>query len=98
MIENIDATIIAQQPKMRPYIEQMEENIANALGIEKNRVNVKATLEEALVLPVRKKEYLHRQSVRSHQCMSICHQIWQHHRPDAMAVVAAGSVIHYSNS
>ena len=32
MIENIDATIIAQQPKMRPYIEQMEENIANALG------------------------------------------------------------------
>lgn len=48
MIENIDATIIAQQPKMRPYIEQMEENIANALGIEKNRVNVKATTEEGL--------------------------------------------------
>ena len=48
MIENIDATIIEQQPKMRPYIEQMEENIANALGIEKNRVNVKATTEEGL--------------------------------------------------
>ena len=48
MIENIDATIIAQQPKMRPYIEQIEENIANALGIEKNRVNVKATTEEGL--------------------------------------------------
>lgn len=48
MIENIDATIIAQQPKMRPYIEQMEENISNALGIEKNRVNVKATTEEGL--------------------------------------------------
>lgn len=48
LIENIDATIIAQQPKMRPYIEQMEENIANALGIEKNRVNVKATTEEGL--------------------------------------------------
>ena len=34
MVENIDATIIAQKPKMRPYIEQMEQNIAEALGIE----------------------------------------------------------------
>ena len=48
VIENIDATVIAQKPKLRPYIEQMEENIANALGIEKNRVNVKATTEEGL--------------------------------------------------
>lgn len=48
LIENIDATIIAQQPKMREYIPQMEENIARALGIEKNRVNVKATTEEGL--------------------------------------------------
>ena len=48
VVENIDATVIAQKPKLRPYIEQMEENIANALGIEKNRVNVKATTEEGL--------------------------------------------------
>lgn len=48
MIENIDATIIAQQPKMRDYIPQMEENIAGALGIETSRVNVKATTEEGL--------------------------------------------------
>lgn len=48
MIENIDATIIAQKPKMRRYIEQMEQNIANALGIEKNQINVKATTEEGL--------------------------------------------------
>ncbi len=47
-IENIDATIIAQAPKMRPHIPQMEENIAKALGIEVSRVNVKATTEEGL--------------------------------------------------
>lgn len=48
LIENIDATIIAQKPKLRPYIEQMEENIANTLKIEKNQINVKATTEEGL--------------------------------------------------
>lgn len=48
LIENIDGTIIAQRPKLRPYIEQMEENIAEALKIEKNRVNIKATTEEGL--------------------------------------------------
>lgn len=48
MIENIDATIIAQQPKMRPYIEQMEKNVAKALQIEENQVNIKATTEEGL--------------------------------------------------
>lgn len=48
MIENIDATIIAQQPKMRPYIEQMRANIAADLGIETEQVNVKATTEEGL--------------------------------------------------
>lgn len=47
-IENIDATIIAQAPKMRPYIDQMRENIANALGISADQVNVKATTEEGL--------------------------------------------------
>lgn len=48
LVENIDATIIAQAPKMRPHIEQMRENIAKALGIEVNQVNVKATTEEGL--------------------------------------------------
>ena len=47
-IENIDATIIAQAPKMRPHIPQMEENIAHAVGIAPSRVNVKATTEEKL--------------------------------------------------
>ncbi len=48
VIENIDATLIAQKPKLRPYIAQMEENIARVLGIEKGQVNVKATTEEGL--------------------------------------------------
>ncbi len=48
MIENIDATIIAQRPKMREYIDAMEKNISQALGIEQNQVNVKATTEEGL--------------------------------------------------
>ena len=48
LIENIDATIIAQEPKMRPYIDAMRENIAKALGIEVSQVNVKATTEEGL--------------------------------------------------
>lgn len=48
LVENIDATIIAQRPKMRPYIDQMRANIADALHIEQNQVNVKATTEEGL--------------------------------------------------
>ncbi len=48
VIENIDATIIAQRPKLRPYIEEMEANIAAVLGIEKDQINVKATTEERL--------------------------------------------------
>lgn len=48
IISNIDATIIAQRPKMAPYIEQMRANIANALHIEAGQVNVKATTEEGL--------------------------------------------------
>lgn len=47
-IGNIDATIIAQAPKFRPYIDQMNENIARALNIELSQVNVKATTEEGL--------------------------------------------------
>lgn len=48
LIENIDATIIAQAPKMRPYIDTMRKNIADTLGIEISQVNVKATTEEGL--------------------------------------------------
>lgn len=45
---NIDATIIAQKPKMRPYIDTMRENIAKTLDIDVSCVNVKATTEEKL--------------------------------------------------
>lgn len=48
LIENIDATIIAQAPKMRPHIDAMRQNIADALGITAEQVNVKATTEEGL--------------------------------------------------
>ena len=48
LIENIDATIIAQAPKMRPHIDIMRANIANALCIDISQVNVKATTEEGL--------------------------------------------------
>ncbi|MCR4789438.1 MAG: 2-C-methyl-D-erythritol 2,4-cyclodiphosphate synthase [Lachnospiraceae bacterium] len=48
IIENIDATIIAQAPKMRPYIDEMRLNIAKTLGLDIAQVNVKATTEEGL--------------------------------------------------
>ncbi len=47
-VSNVDVTMIAQQPKLKGYIPQMMENIANTLGIAPNRVNVKATTEEHL--------------------------------------------------
>ena len=47
-VGNIDATIIAQRPKMAPYIQKIRENIANTLGLELNQVNIKATTEEGL--------------------------------------------------
>lgn len=47
-IGNIDATIIAQKPKMAPHIPLMRENIAEALGTELSRINIKATTEEGL--------------------------------------------------
>lgn len=47
-IENIDATIIAQRPKMAPYITSMRENISEALRISMDQINVKATTEEGL--------------------------------------------------
>lgn len=48
LVGNVDATIIAQRPKLAPYIAQMRENIAAALGVEVSRVSVKATTTERL--------------------------------------------------
>lgn len=47
-INNADVTIIAQKPKILPYIEKMRTNVAGALGIDISRVNVKATTTEKL--------------------------------------------------
>ena len=47
-VGNVDATIVAQAPKIAPYIEKMAENIARVLGVERDCVNVKATTEERL--------------------------------------------------
>lgn len=48
VINNIDATVIAQRPKIGPYRDEMVRNIANALKIDENLVNIKATTEEGL--------------------------------------------------
>ena len=47
-IVNIDATIIAQKPKMAPHISQMIQNVAQTLKIDESQVNIKATTEEGL--------------------------------------------------
>lgn len=47
-IINIDSTIIAEKPKMAPYINEMRKNISEAIGIEINKVNIKATTTEKL--------------------------------------------------
>lgn len=48
VVNNIDATIVAEAPKMAPYIEQMRENIAAVLGVSTHQINVKATTTEGL--------------------------------------------------
>ncbi len=48
VIENIDATIVAQKPKMAPHIAEMVEKIARVLKIETNQINIKATTEEGM--------------------------------------------------
>lgn len=63
VVENIDATVIAQKPKLRPYIAQMEENIAKTLGIAKSRSISRQRPRKDLGLPEQKKEFRHRQSV-----------------------------------
>ena len=47
-VGNVDATILAQRPKLAPHIPQMRENLARRMGISPDRVNVKATTEEGL--------------------------------------------------
>lgn len=47
-VENVDATVLAQEPKLAPFINEMRENIADALGIDVKQVSVKATTEEGL--------------------------------------------------
>ena len=53
-VSNIDVTMIAQAPKLKPYILQMRDNIARVLGLDPDRVNVKATTEEHLGFTGRK--------------------------------------------
>lgn len=48
VIGNIDATVIAQRPKLKPYREQMVKNVAKTLNISESRINIKATTEEGL--------------------------------------------------
>lgn len=47
-LSNLDATIVAQAPKLAPYIPHMRENIANALGVQVCQISIKATTEEGL--------------------------------------------------
>lgn len=47
-VQNVDSTIVAQQPKLMPFIPQMRENIAAALGLDTSLVNVKATTTEKM--------------------------------------------------
>ena len=47
-IINIDSTVICQEPKLRPYIDEMKKNISNVLNIDINNINIKATTEEGL--------------------------------------------------
>ena len=54
LIENIDATIIAQKPKLLPYIDTMIKNVAEVLKLQEDQVNIKATTEEGLGFTGRK--------------------------------------------
>ena len=47
-LSNLDVTVLAQKPKLAPHIPQMQENLAAVLGVDRDRINVKATTEEGL--------------------------------------------------
>ncbi len=82
VVENIDATVIAQKPKLAPYRPQMRKNIADALHLQESQVNVKATTEEglgftgtgegissqAIVLLANFRDYCYDDRVASHGC------------------------------
>ena len=55
-ISNLDSIVVAQNPKLKPYIEEIKNNLSSALGIEKDRISVKATTEEWLGFTEEKKE------------------------------------------
>ena len=48
MVNNMDVTVVAQRPKLAGFISQMEENLARAVKVEKDAINVKATTTEKL--------------------------------------------------
>lgn len=48
VIGNVDTTIVAQRPKLAPYLPLMQQNLASAMGVQPDQVNVKATTEEKL--------------------------------------------------
>ena len=48
VVGNVDATVLAQRPKLAPHIPQMRDNLARAMGVDPGQVNVKATTEEGL--------------------------------------------------
>jgi 2-C-methyl-D-erythritol 2,4-cyclodiphosphate synthase len=47
-IVNIDSTIVAEEPKLAPYVDQMKESISNALSIDKSQIGIKATTTEQM--------------------------------------------------
>ena len=47
-VGNVDATVLAQRPKLAPHISQMRDNLARTMGVDPSRVNIKATTEEGL--------------------------------------------------
>lgn len=47
-VGNVDSTIVAQRPKLAPYLPQMQQNLARAMGVQPDQINVKATTEEKL--------------------------------------------------
>ena len=47
-VGNVDATVLAQRPKLAPHIPQMRDNLARTMGVDPSRINIKATTEEGL--------------------------------------------------
>ena len=82
IIGNIDATIIAQKPKMAPHIPQMRQNIAKALKISEDQINVKATTEDGLGFTGQKEGI-------SSQAICLISSMYEHISSDMAADMAA---------